>query len=385
MYSKQLSARTKRRRVQAEIDFIYNQSNCSKSSSESSNNSIEINDDVLDNAEYPPEQSQSIILEDSEPSVRFINISNSHFLSNDGVRLEENINYRNNIADFTNCTLTQNLANWAVNCNVPLYTVNSLLSVLKPYEGIRMPFIPKDGRTLLNTINISSSQFEKQDINVQLDSSHSNVSSMLYDDNRKLIEPKQTMSAPVVDVINNKDNAAITTILETQNKMLRIVLDMKHSIHDLSLKLNIIENNQMEICNNSKKNTMPVSNVSELTTYNFPIKTEEELQEFELKLTQLPYKLRLVNELTILARDTIGNTLRRIISKLFHNTLLSTYSYIGKKKKKPFQSLNANKVIFEAIRKITKFEKATDFEIETPIKQYLAGAKFREQTKKNSI
>jgi len=77
--------------------------------------------------------------------------------------------------------------------------------------------------------------------------------------------------------------------------MLKIVLDMKHSIHNLSLKLNIIENNQMEICNNSKKNTMPVYNVSELITYNFPIKTEEELQEFELKLTQLPYKLRLVS------------------------------------------------------------------------------------------
>lgn len=36
---------------------------------------------------------------------------------------------------------------------------------------------------------------------------------MFYDDNQKLIEPKQTMSAPVVDVINNEDNAAVTTIL----------------------------------------------------------------------------------------------------------------------------------------------------------------------------
>jgi len=176
MYSKQLSVGTKRRRVQSEIDFIYKQKpSCSKiSSSESSNNSIEINDEVLDNIEYLPELGQTIILENSNPSVRFTNISNRHFSSNDGVCLEENRNYRNNIAD---CTLTQNLANWAVNCNVPLNTVSSLLGVLKPYEGTRMPFIPKDGRTLLNTINISSSQFEKQDISVQLGSSHSNVSS----------------------------------------------------------------------------------------------------------------------------------------------------------------------------------------------------------------
>lgn len=186
MYSKQLSSRTKRKRVQGEIDFIYNQPSCSKSSSESSNNSFESNDNVLDNVEFLPVQDQSIILQNSESSLRFTNISNSHILSNDGVCLEENINYRNNIADCTSHsmtlppTLTQNLANWAVNCNVPLYIVNSLLSVLKPYEGTRMPFIPKDVCTLLNStqnVNISSSQFEKQDINVQLDSSDSNLSS----------------------------------------------------------------------------------------------------------------------------------------------------------------------------------------------------------------
>lgn len=185
MYSKQLSVRTKRRRVQAEIDFIYNQPSCSKSSSESSNNSIELNDNELDNVEFLPEHGRSIILQNSEPSVRFTNISNSRFLSNDGIRLEENIKCRNNIADCTSYpitlpTLTQNLANWAVNCNVPLCTVSSLLNVLKPYEGICMPFIPKDARTLLNTtqnVNNSSSQFGKQDTDVQLNSPHSNVSS----------------------------------------------------------------------------------------------------------------------------------------------------------------------------------------------------------------
>lgn len=39
-----------------------------------------------------------------------------------------------------------------MNCNVPLSTVNSLLiNVLKPYEGIPMPFVPNDARTLINT------------------------------------------------------------------------------------------------------------------------------------------------------------------------------------------------------------------------------------------
>lgn len=70
---------------------------------------------------------------------------------------------------------------------------------------------------------------------------------------------------------------------------------MKHSINDLSLKLTFIENTQMEICENYKNNKMQVSNVSELTNFNFPIKTEEELEEFEVKLSDPSYKMRLVS------------------------------------------------------------------------------------------
>lgn len=80
---------------------------------------------------------------------------------------------------------------------------------------------------------------------------------------------------------------------------------MKHSIHDLSFKLNFIENNQMEICDKLKNNKISVSNVSELTSHNFPIKTEEELQEFELKLTDLPYKLRLVSIYFVIPIDDL--------------------------------------------------------------------------------
>ena len=38
----------------------------------------------------------------------------------------------------------------------------------------------------------------------------------------------------------------------------------------------------------------------------------------------------------------------------------------------------------ETIRKIPKFEKASDLDIMAPIKQFLAGAKFREVKKKSS-
>jgi len=50
---------------------------------------------------------------------------------------------------------------------------------------------------------------------------------MLYDDNQKFIEPKQTMSAPEGDVINNKNNAEITTILG----ILRVQYTFIHTLH----------------------------------------------------------------------------------------------------------------------------------------------------------
>lgn len=155
MYPKKLSARSKRRRVQEEIDLIYNQPSSSKSSSEPSNN-IELIDNSPDNAKYLPQQDSTTILQNIEPSVTITNISKC-LSSHDSAHIEENIYCYNNTSDYISQSiilppsLTQNLANWAVNCNVPLSSVNSLLSVLKPYEGIPMPFIPKDARTLLNT------------------------------------------------------------------------------------------------------------------------------------------------------------------------------------------------------------------------------------------
>lgn len=50
MYSKMLSARSKRRRVQTEISLINDQPSCSKSSFEPPNNVVELNNfDVSDN------------------------------------------------------------------------------------------------------------------------------------------------------------------------------------------------------------------------------------------------------------------------------------------------------------------------------------------------
>jgi len=67
-----------------------------------------------------------------------------------------------------------------------------------------------------------------------------------------------------VDIISN--------ILETT--ILRTVLNMKHSINDLSLKINSIENIQMEIYEHLKNDKIEVLNTSDTTAvYDFPIKT----------------------------------------------------------------------------------------------------------------
>ena len=45
-------------------------------------------------------------------------------------------------------------------------------------------------------------------------------------------------------------------------------------------------------------------------------------------------------------RSTVGDTVPQMMGKMFHNNLLEHFSYIGQKKKRPFQGLNSNQIIF---------------------------------------
>ncbi|KAL5245863.1 hypothetical protein ACI65C_013271 [Semiaphis heraclei] len=66
---------------------------------------------------------------------------------------------------------------------------------------------------------------------------------------------------------------------------------------------------------------------------------------------------------------------------MFKDALLEKFSYKGLKKKKVFYTLATCTVIFDAIKQMKKFKLSDAVDIETPIRTFISGAKFREPKK----
>jgi len=86
-------------------------------------------------------------------------------------------------------------------------------------------------------------------------------------------------------------------ILETQNTMFRTILNMKHTMNEMSLKLGRLEIMQTEFHENINKYSQISAICDEYIEFisNFPLHNEEQLQEFETKLCDRVYKQKLVS------------------------------------------------------------------------------------------
>ncbi|XP_022162449.1 uncharacterized protein LOC111028210 [Myzus persicae] len=71
----------------------------------------------------------------------------------------------------------------------------------------------------------------------------------------------------------------------------------------------------------------------------FPIKDEDELQAFEEKSKDSDFRTSLVGKIALLVGNKdLGNSIRRIMARMFDDQFLSNYSLYGFKKKKSFTS-----------------------------------------------
>lgn len=77
--------------------------------------------------------------------------------------------------------------------------------------------------------------------------------------------------------------------------MLRTILNMKHTMNEMSLKLSRLENIQTDIHENINKYSQIRACDEDLDfIFNFSLLNEEEFQEFETKLCDRVYKQKLV-------------------------------------------------------------------------------------------
>ncbi|KAE9522778.1 hypothetical protein AGLY_016819, partial [Aphis glycines] len=183
--------------------------------------------------------------------------------------------------------------------------------------------------------------------------------------------------------INNKDNVI-------QNNILR-------NIAFLKTELRQIKDNQVSILEQleSIQSHLQLNNKSyienNLLNDDFhdcplPLDNETDLYVLEDKLSgDHQFKLRLVNELSLIGGKHVKAMVKRLMAKLFTDDLLSNYSFSGKKGKKPFSSLVICSILFDAIKKQLKFKNIPQNKIEETIKYVLAQAPFNLKRKLTKI
>lgn len=157
-----MSERTKRRKVKEEIDVI---NNCINTQLD---HVYKINDNVEKYVDQQkPNSTLSILSKENITSTSCLNVPTNNtidkststsfdFTRHNNTTCSETVDTLDtlstvNLSSTNLSSFPHNLANWAINCNVSLTTVNSLLCVLKSFEGVPIPALPKDARTLLQT------------------------------------------------------------------------------------------------------------------------------------------------------------------------------------------------------------------------------------------
>lgn len=116
----------------------------------------------------------------------------------------------------------------------------------------------------------------------------------------------------------------------------------------------------------------------------FPINTEDQLKKFDDKLkSNNDFKLNVMAKLSLFVGiKNVGDSVRRLMSRMFSDELLQNYSLLGFKKKNRFSNFLVYRLILDVIRVQPKFSSTLDKEIDVPISTWLSHAKFRIKDKK---
>ncbi|CAI6377605.1 unnamed protein product [Macrosiphum euphorbiae] len=115
-----------------------------------------------------------------------------------------------------------------------------------------------------------------------------------------------------------------------------------------------------------------------LNHYDIPhITNANDLNEWEDTIKDSSYLSKIAQQLSLMGGHSISETVRKLMQRLFSDTFLVDYSFIGFKGKKTFSNLRSCDLIKLAVRKVPLFQNASDNEIEKPLKSFMAQASAR--------
>ncbi|CAH1732122.1 unnamed protein product [Aphis gossypii] len=263
-------------------------------------------------------------------------------------------------------------------------------SALKKNSGIKNPVSRKilfdnksdDERDILND-DTKNDNLDELFLNKPIGQNTNNGSTK-----EKGLAIRNTTPNPTETVHNNKND-----LLQSQNHLLRHITFLKYELKQILNNQAIILDkfDQMEKYfdqNSLNNNVMNIDNAVDFSDCPLPIDNIYDLQTFEDKISgDQNYKNQLIIELSHMGGKNVKSVVKRLMSKLFSDSLLSEFSYTGKKGKKKFSSLFICSVIFDAIKKQIKFKTTPLNEVEDIIKYILAQSPFnlKRQLKKNTV
>ncbi|XP_054288892.1 uncharacterized protein LOC129004351 [Macrosteles quadrilineatus] len=183
------------------------------------------------------------------------------------------------------------------------------------------------------------------------------------------------------------------TSSEEQSKATEFEKYTRKSLSELRFKINSILETQKEILKELK--AMPLGVPQSISSSNseddlinqeafgkLPVKTKEELRDFEEHLQKRSFREFVVNELRKLGGHDLKSIILIMMPKILSNELAQEFSWIGGKGKTIFSTLQITKVILDTAR--LHQPAATDTDIAVPIKNWLRHAKERAERLKNN-
>ncbi|XP_050065943.1 uncharacterized protein LOC126555014 [Aphis gossypii] len=147
------------------------------------------------------------------------------------------------------------------------------------------------------------------------------------------IYPKITKDNNVSTCHTVQSGSDRTSSGDLMNKLYRTVVSLKYDVKEILIKLDRLENtatdNQArlimtgEIRDNEQESAI---------LWNFPITSLDEMALFEEKLLERSFRLKMIKDLSLMVRNTVSETVRQMLSRMFINEVLSKYSFVGQKK-----------------------------------------------------
>ncbi|CAH1715849.1 unnamed protein product [Aphis gossypii] len=144
----------------------------------------------------------------------------------------------------------------------------------------------------------------------------------------------------------HQESNQIAGLIDTVHQLIRTTSNLRFEIRELAKKMDTMDQRLNDTIVNTSSAVHENNDLSDESSWDLPLTTIENLELFEEKLSDKLFRKKVINELSRYERSTIAETTRQITSKIFHNNLLSQFSYHGQKHKRVFSVLNSCSLIF---------------------------------------